>query len=139
MPNTSTIQRLREAAFRLQDGRCYYCGAPMWLHTAGELHVHGLGRRRAGPLRCTAEHLVARVDGGQDTADNIVAACELCNRRRHARKRLLTLDQYRALVQRRLALGRWHHRDLARLCVNSRVTNRPLQASASQQHRDMAC
>ncbi|MDZ5454992.1 HNH endonuclease [Azohydromonas lata] len=106
MPHT--IQRLREAAFGNQNGRCYYCSAPMWLHTPQELRTHGLVRQRARPLRCTAEHLVARMEGGQDTADNVVAACELCNRRRHARKRLLTLAQYRALVQRRLAMGRWH-------------------------------
>jgi 5-methylcytosine-specific restriction endonuclease McrA len=32
---------------------------------------------------CTAEHLVARMDGGRDTRDNIVAACRRCNAARH--------------------------------------------------------
>jgi len=32
----------------------------------------------------TAEHLVARMDGGKDTRQNIVAACRRCNEMRHA-------------------------------------------------------
>lgn len=117
MPNL--IRRLHEAAFQSQHGRCYYCGAPMWLYTADELGTCGLRGRRARPLRCTAEHLVARMEGGQATPDNIVAACDLCNRRRHARKHPLKPAAYRALVRQRLAMGRWHDHDVIALATSA--------------------
>jgi len=59
------LQSLRRRACREQGGRCFYCLRPM-------------GRN------VTAEHLVARMDGGKDTASNIVAACRRCNEARHA-------------------------------------------------------
>ena len=62
---TSHLQRLREHACRVQRGICIYCGLPM-----GD--------------DVTAEHLVARVDGGRNTGGNIVAACRRCNAGRHA-------------------------------------------------------
>ena len=34
-------------------------------------------------LRCTAEHVQPRLDGGQTTAANVVAAHRLCNAGRH--------------------------------------------------------
>jgi len=33
----------------------------------------------------TAEHLKARMDGGGDAHENVVAACRYCNHQRHAR------------------------------------------------------
>jgi 5-methylcytosine-specific restriction endonuclease McrA len=59
------IQFLRRRAFAAQAGRCFYCHQPM-------------GRD------VTAEHLVARVEGGKDSRANIVAACRQCNAGRHA-------------------------------------------------------
>ncbi|WP_436294400.1 MULTISPECIES: HNH endonuclease [unclassified Variovorax] len=35
-------------------------------------------------FRCTAEHKVARKDGGKHTRGNIAASCWDCNHRRHA-------------------------------------------------------
>ncbi|WP_254782667.1 HNH endonuclease, partial [Lysobacter sp. yr284] len=32
--------------------------------------------------RCTAEHLIARHEGGRNRRENIAAACWLCNQRR---------------------------------------------------------
>jgi hypothetical protein len=57
----------------------------------------------AGLQRCTAEHLRARCDGGRDTSDNVVAACWICNSRRHRRKVPLPPEEYRAFVRKRLA------------------------------------
>jgi len=88
----------RQQAFLRQDGRCYYCERRMWL---GDKH------RAARQLQCTAEHLIARQDGGRDSADNIAAACRFCNAARHRRRRQLTAAQFRDLVQRRLRQGRW--------------------------------
>ncbi|MBJ2155250.1 HNH endonuclease [Variovorax sp. IB41] len=59
------LKLLRHRACQEQGGRCFYCLLPM-------------GRN------VTAEHLVARMDGGKDTRDNIVAAHQRCNESRHA-------------------------------------------------------
>lgn len=98
------LQRLRTRAFLAQGGLCFYCGIPMWLHSPTEL---GIKPRTARPLRCTAEHVVPRQDGGRDTQENIVAACLHCNLRRHKRKTPPPADVFRALVHRRLARGKW--------------------------------
>jgi len=58
-------QRNREHARRAQGGICIYCRQPMGKDV-------------------TAEHLVARMDGGRNTRGNIAAACRCCNAGRHA-------------------------------------------------------
>lgn len=104
--STKTLKILRTRSFHAQQGRCYYCSGPMWLFSPGEL---GLRPRSAAPFRCTAEHLLPRQDGGRDVAGNVVAACHLCNLRRHKRPSPAPSPQvYRALVQRRVAQGKWH-------------------------------
>lgn len=80
----------------------------MWLESPDELRPLGLRPKTAAPLRCTAEHLVARQDGGKDVEGNIAAACLLCNSSRHKRKTPPAPDAYRAFVQGRLAKGKWH-------------------------------
>lgn len=91
-----SIQKLREDAFKAQAGRCWYCGSAM--SQADE----------SGPLRCTAEHLVAQRDGGKDTSGNIVAACWFCNTRRHKRKAPRAPEAHKAYVRMRLRKGKWH-------------------------------
>jgi len=77
----------------------------MWLCSPDEL---GLRPRSAAPFRCTAEHLLPRQDGGKDVADNVVAACHLCNLRRHKRPTPApSPDAYRVRVQQRMAKGTW--------------------------------
>lgn len=98
------IQQLRALAYRAQHGRCCYCGTSMWLSAPEEL---GLRPRSAKPFQCTAEHLMARQDGGRDSTGNIADACWLCNHRRHQRKSPPSPDAYKALVQRRVAKGKW--------------------------------
>jgi hypothetical protein len=98
------LQRLRARAFYAQGGICCYCGTPMWLESPSELAL----RPRAAVFRqCTAEHLLARQDGGPDEPYNIAAACWLCNQIRHRRKKALSAEDFRALVRLRLANGRW--------------------------------
>lgn len=106
------IQRLRTLAFHAQAGRCCYCGLRMWLHCPSEL---GLRARSALPLQCTAEHLVAKQDGGKDVAENIAAACWLCNSRRHKRKAPPNPTAYGAFVRKRVARGKWHCASVLRL------------------------
>ena len=113
---SSKIQSLRLQAFQQQLGRCWYCGVQMWHRSPDELS--GVPANAAGRLRCTAEHLIAQCDGGRDVASNVVAACLLCNRTRHQRKKPPPPDAYLADVRRRVCKGGWHHpwvRDLGLL------------------------
>ena len=103
------LKRLRTQAFQKQEGRCYYCNLPMWVGSPPPLDAVGGRRYFASPgLRCTAEHLVAKCDGGKNLPDNIAAACEFCNRRRHRRKCALPPEAFRALVVSRMNRGKWH-------------------------------
>ncbi len=53
-----------------QNGRCAYCGIPMFLAPA-----RGKADRRA-----TLDHVVPLAKYGPDTEGNTVAACEACNK-----------------------------------------------------------
>ena len=103
------LTRYRHSAYLVQMGRCYYCGLPMWEDDLDAFcRAHNITPSQAQPLKCTAEHLIARQDGGLDTAQNIVAACWSCNRRRHSRKKALAPSAYLFLVRKRVRDGRWH-------------------------------
>ena len=106
MPNR--YKSARDAAFKVQGGRCFYCNLPMWRSSPQELAPLGLRPKTANPLRCTAEHLVAKCDGGGNGGVNISAACWLCNVRRHRRKNPPDPSTYKAFVQRKMAKGTWH-------------------------------
>jgi hypothetical protein len=103
------LTRLRKSAFVRQNGLCHYCQRPMWVGSPERfLEEHKITSRRAKFFQCTAEHLEARQDGGEDTPGNIVAACAYCNRHRHARRNELSREEFAALVKRRLIQARWH-------------------------------
>ena len=61
--------------------------------------LHGLRVEDTGHFQCTAEHVVARCDGGIEHK-NIVAACSYCNITRHEADEPLAADLYRETVQR---------------------------------------
>lgn len=106
---TKSLQNTRFKAHTSQEHRCFYCQAPTWLdapdHFAASYHLSGGEARQ---LRATAEHLIARCDGGGNSSHNIVCACLACNSRRHRRKQPLEPEAYKVLVQQRLQKGRWH-------------------------------
>lgn len=52
-----------------QNGRCAYCGIPMFLPPS---------RGKTG-CRATLDHVVPLARSGRDTEENTVAACEACN------------------------------------------------------------
>ena len=109
MPCHKSLQKSRQLAFDRQHGRCHYCSLPVWLYDPESFRRrYGLTPAEASSLRCTAEHLVARCDGGRDSATNIVAACRHCNATRHKRRVAPDPATYRDHVRRRLAKGRWH-------------------------------
>lgn len=106
-----TLCTLRRRAFKQQRGLCHYCGLPMWqVDEVSFAAHHGLTARLARLLQSTAEHLVARCNGGRDEHSNIVAACHWCNARRHLGryKTAPTAEAYRHHVVSRMAEGRWH-------------------------------
>lgn len=104
--------KFRAIAFKKQGGLCYYCQSPMWSDyndIAAFSSNHNITLRQARHLQCTAEHLIARQDGGLDKQGNIVAACRFCNQRRHKfkRKHIPNSEAYKALIERRMREGRW--------------------------------
>jgi len=108
-PAMSVLRQFRRIAFLNQNGRCWYCGLPMWERNPDTFaREHGFTSGLAKALQCTAEHLIARQDGGADSPSNIVAACRYCNGRRHARKFPLESESFRQHVQKRLQQGKWH-------------------------------
>lgn len=107
MPNP--LHRTRSIAYARQCGRCFYCEAPTWLDAPDQFaSKFRLTKGEAQQLQATAEHLVARCDGGGNGRENIVLACLMCNSRRHRRKRPLEPGQYKLWVRKRLENGRWH-------------------------------
>lgn len=103
------ITLARSSAFREQAGRCIYCGAPMWSHSPEQFaQAHGISLADARRFQATAEHLKARSEGGDNSRRNIVAACLFCNQARHRRNAAPAPDAYQALVQGRIARGKWH-------------------------------
>ena len=89
------LNKLRDEAFDRQGGLCWYCRRPM---------SKASDKR---PNRRTAEHLLAQCEGGQDVAENIVAACWYCNVQRHRSATPLPPEAYRDYVRCRLARGNW--------------------------------
>lgn len=103
-------------AFHHQNGHCYYCGFPMWLENPEQFsREQGLSIGDCSRLKCTAEHLVARQDGGRNSEKNIVAACRHCNQTRHKVTKPLSPPLYRQRVIHRVQSGRWHCKHLYRL------------------------
>lgn len=104
-----SIKKHRALAFIKQGGLCIYCACPMWQDSPEEFAKrYGITVSQAMHHRCTAEHKIARQDGGTDCAENILAACHRCNQGRHKRKYPLTIEEFIRLVRQRLQLGRWH-------------------------------
>lgn len=104
-----SLVSLRKAALLRQKGRCFYCSLPIWEDDVNAfMKQYGLSERQARALRATAEHLVARQDGGRDTPDNIAAACPRCNFSRHRRRQALSPAKLQERVRSRMSSGRWH-------------------------------
>lgn len=53
--------------YELQDGRCAYCGVPIFWHVKGDVHV---------------DHTIPVSRGGLNTADNLALSCETCNKQK---------------------------------------------------------
>jgi len=114
MANNHKLRRFRKVAARRQQHLCHYCSAPMWSkNPEGFAERHGLRLEDCGHFQCTAEHMVARRDGGEERR-NIVAACRHCNIARHEMEQPLPADLYREYVQKEVAEARWFTATLLR-------------------------
>lgn len=77
----------------------------MWSGAVDEIaSATGLNMRDAAAVQCTAEHLVARKDGGRQGA-NIVAAHARCNHSRHVGGANLTPPKQAARLKKQLLNG----------------------------------
>lgn len=112
----SNIIRHRHSSFIAQSATCYYCEFPLW---EGDLDSFARARKIPASklvlLQCTAEHLLARQDGGKNSKENIVAACLRCNQTRHKLRPAPSPDSYRTLVQKLVRKERWHNKAVSNL------------------------
>ena len=105
---THRLALLRHKAFSSQSHRCFYCHALMWETDPTDfMSQYSAPPNLVKKLQCTAEHLKPRSEGGQNVADNIVAACAFCNHTRHRAKKPLEPSLYFNRVQSRVARGHW--------------------------------
>lgn len=109
MPKRKSLKSCRKKAYSKQNGCCYYCGHKMWLSDINAFaSKHHLTIPQARLFKCTGEHLLEHSKGGKADETNIVAACHVCNQRRHKRKKPISLAKYKRLVSERLVKGTWH-------------------------------
>lgn len=100
----------RKSAYAAQHGLCCYCRKPMWLNSVKEFaQANQLSLKQAMLFKCTAEHLHARSESGNDSSTNIAAACWFCNSRRHRRRIPLKPDSYLEFVKKKLSAGGWNN------------------------------
>ena len=114
MANNHKLRRFRKVAARKQAHKCWYCDAPMWSSKPEAFaEKHGLRLEDAAHFQCSAEHLVARRDGGAEVR-NIVAACRYCNIARHECEAPMDAEAWRAHVQARVLASDWMTAELLR-------------------------
>ncbi|MBA3864252.1 MAG: restriction endonuclease [Erythrobacter sp.] len=103
------VSKIRDFRVRQQKETCFYCCQPIWCENHSDFASRfGITEQSAKRLQATAEHLLARSEGGTDALDNVVAACWFCNTQRHRSKRPLSPEAYIKKVRSRLDKGRWH-------------------------------
>ena len=126
------VLHLRRIAFKKQNGRCYYCGAFMWIKNQKQFaSIHSLSLDNASKLQCTAEHLVAQCDGGKNHKNNIVAACKHCNNSRHIMNPAPAPIPYKEIVERSVADNQWFDLEI----INSMFKTAPYR----EEPRSVSC
>src|SRR4051794_737694 len=69
---TQKIAKARLRAYNRQGGLCHYCGKPMVLAGVGTgICGKAVPRDFLRRMACTAEHLIAKKDGGTNALTNI--------------------------------------------------------------------
>ena len=119
---STTLKKSRLKAFNLQQGRCIYCELPIWLDQPDSFaKKYKITIKGAAIFKCTAEHLLAKQDGGKDNTSNIGAACHFCNLKRHKCKKPKDPIAYKLYVSTRLCHGRWNSVFIARSHISSNM------------------
>jgi len=119
---STTLNKSRLKAFNLQQRRCIYCELPMWLdHADAFAKKYKITIKGAALFKCTAEHLLAKQDGGKDAESNIVAACHFCNKKRHNCKKPKDPIAYKQYVSTRLCKGKWNSTFMIRSHMSSNM------------------
>lgn len=90
------------------------------------IKMFGLSERQSKFFQCTAEHLQAQCEGGEDTKANIAAACWNCNQTRHRATKPLEPAEFQKRAQRCVGKGGWLPSGLA-----AKVARRAAQAGRS--------
>src|SRR3546814_1576916 len=66
------LTKFREIRFYQQNGRCHYCGDPMWTTDSAKFaKIYQVSNKQARWRQATAEHLIPRSKGGSDRRVNI--------------------------------------------------------------------
>ncbi len=119
---STTLNKSRLKAFNLQQGRCIYCELPMWLdHPDAFAKKYKTSIKGAALFKCTAEHLLAKQDGGKDVESNIVAACHFCNQKRHKCRKPKDPIAYKHHVITKLCKGKWNSAYIAKSHISSNM------------------
>jgi 5-methylcytosine-specific restriction endonuclease McrA len=66
---------IRLQVFRKTDGRCWWCGEPIYSAPRGSDDIRAY----------TVDHILPIRDGGTNEPDNLVPACKRCNSRKERR------------------------------------------------------
>ena len=117
---SKSLAHVRHKALVHQSYRCYYCALPI-----GEQDItsfrrqHSVSASQANLLRCTAEHLQPRSEGGCNAAFNIVAAHLWCNQNRHKARKPLDPSKFKNKVHLRMAKGKWWPREILTLLLKA--------------------
>ncbi|WP_080727043.1 HNH endonuclease [Sphingobium yanoikuyae] len=103
------LAKFRDRRSTAQSNCCFYCQQPIWSDDPAAFAAKfRISIKQTAYFRATAEHLIARSDGGTNDLCNIVAACLYCNSHRHRARSPLTPEAYQQRVRARLERGAWH-------------------------------
>jgi 5-methylcytosine-specific restriction endonuclease McrA len=65
------MKKKRKRLYRLQNGKCFICGKPMFQPKSEKDLQH--------PARATLEHIIAKADGGSSRIENLAVSHLYCN------------------------------------------------------------
>lgn len=94
-PVTISDRTRRTLLFQRSNGKCFYCGGPVFEPDCH--HSHDWLPVRPDGSSMVREHMVPTIRGGSNEAKNIACSCRSCN----SLKGSFTADEYRTLISLR--------------------------------------
>jgi 5-methylcytosine-specific restriction endonuclease McrA len=86
-------EAVRELVWNKTDGKCWYCGIELIRYIK-----YLVGTRNPNLACFTIDHVMPKVQGGDDSLSNLVSSCWGCN----CEKKVKNLEEYRWLKTRLL-------------------------------------